>query len=186
MKFDARRIECMAFHPLGSARVGLDPRGGVVDQRGETFDVGGLFVADGSVLLSIGVNSQVPIPCRWRRASRRASTSGSGAWPAAGAGRHHAAGEGASNRDRCAAVGRAAARTARRREETVGHPLRAAAPRHLKVRGANKQYVDSWTPASSTAESRITPCRRASSGARSRDRSRTARARRRPARPSIS
>lgn len=62
MNFDARRIECMAFHPLGSARVGLDPRSGVVDQRGETFDVGGLFVADGSVLpTSIGVNSQVPI-----------------------------------------------------------------------------------------------------------------------------
>ncbi len=62
MKIDARRIECMAFHPLGSARVGLDARSGVVDQRGESFDVGGLFVADGSVLpTSIGVNSQEPI-----------------------------------------------------------------------------------------------------------------------------
>lgn len=61
-KFDARRIECMAFHPLGSARTGLDARHGVVDQRGECFDVGGLFVADGSSLpTSIGVNSQVPI-----------------------------------------------------------------------------------------------------------------------------
>ncbi len=60
--FDARRIECMAFHPLGSARVGRDARSGVVDQRGEAFDVPGLFVADGSVLpTSIGVNSQVPI-----------------------------------------------------------------------------------------------------------------------------
>jgi choline dehydrogenase-like flavoprotein len=61
-EIDARRIECMAFHPLGSARVGKDARSGVVDQRGETFDVPGLFVADGSVLpTSIGVNSQVPI-----------------------------------------------------------------------------------------------------------------------------
>ena len=61
-KIDARRVECMAFHPLGSARAGLDARGGVVDQRGETFDVPGLFVADGSVLpTSIGVNSQEPI-----------------------------------------------------------------------------------------------------------------------------
>lgn len=59
---DARRIECMAFHPLGSARAGLDARSGVVDQRGEAFDLPGLFVADGSVLpTSIGVNSQVPI-----------------------------------------------------------------------------------------------------------------------------
>jgi len=62
MSFDARRIECMAFHPLGSARAGLDERSGVVDQHGETFDVGGLFVADGSTLpTSIGVNSQEPI-----------------------------------------------------------------------------------------------------------------------------
>ncbi|NUP12992.1 MAG: GMC family oxidoreductase, partial [Polyangiaceae bacterium] len=62
MKIDARRIECMAFHPLGSARVGLDARSGVVDQRGETFDLPGLFIADGSVLpTSIGVNSQQPI-----------------------------------------------------------------------------------------------------------------------------
>ncbi len=62
LEFDARRIECMSFHPLGSARVARDARGGVVDQRGETYDVRGLFVADGSVLpTSIGVNSQVPI-----------------------------------------------------------------------------------------------------------------------------
>lgn len=61
-KLDARRIECMAFHPLGSARAGRDARSGVVDQRGEAFDLPGLFVADGSVLpTSIGVNSQVPI-----------------------------------------------------------------------------------------------------------------------------
>lgn len=60
--YDARRIECMAFHPLGSARVANDPRRGVVDQRGECFDLPGLFVADGSILpTSIGVNSQVPI-----------------------------------------------------------------------------------------------------------------------------
>ncbi len=62
MRIDARRIECMAFHPLGSARVGRDARDGVVDQLGETFDVAGLFVADGSTLpTSIGVNSQEPI-----------------------------------------------------------------------------------------------------------------------------
>lgn len=59
---DARSIECMAFHPLGSARVAREARGGVVDERGETFDAQNLFVADGSVLpTSIGVNSQVPI-----------------------------------------------------------------------------------------------------------------------------
>jgi len=61
-RIDARRIECMAFHPLGSARVGKDGRSGVVDQNGEVFGVPGLFIADGSILpTSIGVNSQVPI-----------------------------------------------------------------------------------------------------------------------------
>jgi choline dehydrogenase-like flavoprotein len=59
---DARRIECMAFHPLGSARMANDPRRGVVDQNGQCYELPGLFVADGSVLpTSIGVNSQVPI-----------------------------------------------------------------------------------------------------------------------------
>jgi choline dehydrogenase-like flavoprotein len=60
--YDARRIECMAFHPLGSARAANDPRRGIVDARGESFELPGLFIADGSILpTSIGVNSQVPI-----------------------------------------------------------------------------------------------------------------------------
>ncbi|AUX41072.1 hypothetical protein SOCE26_024770 [Sorangium cellulosum] len=73
---DARRIECMAFHPLGSARAANDPRRGVVDQSGECFALPGLFVADGSILpTSIGVNSQVPIMAMatriaWRMAER--------------------------------------------------------------------------------------------------------------------
>lgn len=73
---DARRIECMAFHPLGSARVSNDRRRGVVDQSGECFELPGLFVADGSILpTSIGVNSQVPIMAMatriaWRLAER--------------------------------------------------------------------------------------------------------------------
>lgn len=59
---DARRIECMAFHPLGSARASNDRRRGLVNARGESFEVPGLFVADGSVLpTSIGVNSQIAI-----------------------------------------------------------------------------------------------------------------------------
>lgn len=75
-RYDARRIECMAFHPLGSARVANDPRRGVVDQSGEAWELPGLFVADGSILpTSIGVNSQVPIMAMatriaWRLAER--------------------------------------------------------------------------------------------------------------------
>jgi choline dehydrogenase-like flavoprotein len=59
---DPRRIECLAFHPLGSANVGRDARAGVVDSDGECYGLPGLFLADGSILpSSIGVNSQVPI-----------------------------------------------------------------------------------------------------------------------------
>ena len=59
---DARRIECLAFHPLGSARMASDSRRGVVDENAEAFELPGLFVLDGSVLpTSIGVNSQVAI-----------------------------------------------------------------------------------------------------------------------------
>ena len=75
-RIDARRIECMAFHPLGSARMTNDRRRGVVDQSGECFELPGLFVADGSILpTSIGVNSQEPIMAMatrlaWRLAER--------------------------------------------------------------------------------------------------------------------
>jgi choline dehydrogenase-like flavoprotein len=61
-EIDARRIECMAFHPLSSARAARDPRGGLVDERGEAWELPELFVVDGSVLpTSIGVNSQIAI-----------------------------------------------------------------------------------------------------------------------------
>lgn len=85
---DARRIESMAFHPLGSARAANDPRRGVVDASGECFELPGLFVADGSILpTSIGVNSQVAIMAmatrvgwrideRFRRLSRREAARG--------------------------------------------------------------------------------------------------------------
>ena len=60
--FSARRIECVTFHPLGSARMGRDPRASVVRETGETWDVENLYVVDGSVFpTSIGVNSQLPI-----------------------------------------------------------------------------------------------------------------------------
>jgi len=58
----ASRIECMAFHPLGSAKMSTARETGVVKPTGETWDVDNLFVIDGSILpTSIGVNSQLPI-----------------------------------------------------------------------------------------------------------------------------
>lgn len=56
------KIESMTFHPLGSARMACNDRLGVVKTTGESWELPGLFVADGSVLpTSIGVNSQLPI-----------------------------------------------------------------------------------------------------------------------------
>ncbi len=58
----AKRVECMAFHPLGSAKMSATRQTGVVRPTGETWAVDNLFIADGSVLpTSIGVNSQLPI-----------------------------------------------------------------------------------------------------------------------------
>ena len=57
-----KKVECMSFHPLGSAKMSADSRGGVVKPTGETWSTRNLFVADGSVLpSSIGVNSQLPV-----------------------------------------------------------------------------------------------------------------------------
>jgi choline dehydrogenase-like flavoprotein len=61
-KLPASRVECMAFHPLGSAKMSVARETGVVQPTGETWDVENLFVIDGSILpTSIGVNSQLPI-----------------------------------------------------------------------------------------------------------------------------
>lgn len=57
-----KKVECMSFHPLGSAKMSADPRHGVVKPTGETWSTRNLFIADGSVLpSSIGVNSQLPV-----------------------------------------------------------------------------------------------------------------------------
>lgn len=61
-KIPAGLIEAISFHPLGSARMGTDERSSIVQPTGETWDVPGLWVADGSIFpTSIGVNSQLPI-----------------------------------------------------------------------------------------------------------------------------
>jgi choline dehydrogenase-like flavoprotein len=79
------RIECTAYHPLGTARMSTDRRAGVVRENGEAWQVENLFVADGSVLpTSIGVNSQLAIMAMsdriargvaddWGRLARRAA-----------------------------------------------------------------------------------------------------------------
>jgi choline dehydrogenase-like flavoprotein len=58
----ARRFECSSQHPLGTCRMGPDPAHSVVDPDGQSWDLPGLFVVDGSVVpTSLGVNPQLTI-----------------------------------------------------------------------------------------------------------------------------
>ncbi len=53
----ASELEMMAFHPMGSARMGTDPAKSVTNPYGETFDVKNLFIADACLFPScLGVN----------------------------------------------------------------------------------------------------------------------------------
>ncbi len=57
-----RHVNAMAFHPLGTARAGTDPRHSVVDQDLQVHGIRGLHVSDGSVVpSSLGVNPQITI-----------------------------------------------------------------------------------------------------------------------------
>ncbi len=61
-KLSPRHIDCMAFHPLGTCRVGRDEDNGVCDQDHRVFGTANVHVADGSsVPSSLGVNPQVTI-----------------------------------------------------------------------------------------------------------------------------
>ncbi len=67
----AKKVECMSFHPLGTAKMSVDPEHGVVRPTGETWAAQNLFVADGSVIpTSIGVNSQLPVMAMALRIAR--------------------------------------------------------------------------------------------------------------------
>jgi choline dehydrogenase-like flavoprotein len=57
-----------AFHPMGTARMGADPRRSVVSPSGEAHDVPGLYVADASLFpTSLGVNPMITIMACARR-----------------------------------------------------------------------------------------------------------------------
>jgi choline dehydrogenase-like flavoprotein len=64
----------MAFHPLGTARAGADPAASVVDPHLQVHGIGGLYVADGSVVPSaLGVNPQITIMALAARLARELS-----------------------------------------------------------------------------------------------------------------
>ena len=54
---EQQRIQITSGHPMGGCALGGDPRRDVVDSRGRSWDVEGLYVADSSILpTSLGVN----------------------------------------------------------------------------------------------------------------------------------
>ncbi len=56
------RMSYISFHQMATAAMGADPSRGAVGETGETFDVRGLYVADGSVFPeSSGVNPMITI-----------------------------------------------------------------------------------------------------------------------------
>lgn len=61
-RYPARQVELTAYHPLGTCRMGADPRRSVVGPTQESHDLPGLFLGDGSALPgSTGVNPQLTI-----------------------------------------------------------------------------------------------------------------------------
>jgi len=73
-KLRAGDIEITAYHPLGTARVGTDPRTSVLGPDHQTHEVDSLYVMDGSAIpSSLGVNPQLTIMAMSLRASERLS-----------------------------------------------------------------------------------------------------------------
>lgn len=60
--FPPSSYKIAAFHPLGTCRMGINPKNSVVDQFHQTHDVKNLYICDGSVIpTSIAVNPQETI-----------------------------------------------------------------------------------------------------------------------------
>lgn len=67
-RFRPGELRLEAFHPMGSARMGLDPKSSVVAPSGQAHDVPGLYVADASLFpTSLRVNPMVTIMAFSRR-----------------------------------------------------------------------------------------------------------------------
>jgi choline dehydrogenase-like flavoprotein len=74
-RFRSHELRLEAFHPMGTARMGSDPRRSVVAPSGQTHDVPGLWVADGSLFpTSLRVNPMVTIMAFARRVAASLAT----------------------------------------------------------------------------------------------------------------
>jgi choline dehydrogenase-like flavoprotein len=71
-KLPAWAFEMSAYHPLGTCKMGPDPRTSVVSPSHELHDLAGCFVVDGSVVNGpLGVNPQLTIMAMALRAAER-------------------------------------------------------------------------------------------------------------------
>jgi len=71
-KWTAADLKLSAYHPMGTCRMGTDPRSSVVDEFGRAHDVPGLVIVDASVLPgSTYVNPQITIMALAARSARR-------------------------------------------------------------------------------------------------------------------
>lgn len=65
-------LKVSAYHPMGTCRMGSDPRSSVVDEFGQTHDVPGLWVLDASIMpSSTVVNPQITVMALAARGARR-------------------------------------------------------------------------------------------------------------------
>jgi choline dehydrogenase-like flavoprotein len=72
----ARDLDLSAYHPLGTARMGLDPASSVVGPDHQCHDTPDLYVVDGaSVPTALGVNPQVTIMAMATRAAAKIAAS---------------------------------------------------------------------------------------------------------------
>jgi choline dehydrogenase-like flavoprotein len=71
-KVRARDLDLSAYHPLGTARMGLDPSASVVGPDHQCHDTPGLYIVDGaSVPTALGVNPQITIMAMATRAAEK-------------------------------------------------------------------------------------------------------------------
>ena len=68
----ARDFELSDYHPLGTARMGMDPRRSVVGPDHQAHDLPGMYIVDGSAVpSSLAVNPQVTIMALASRAAEK-------------------------------------------------------------------------------------------------------------------
>jgi choline dehydrogenase-like flavoprotein len=67
----AHHLDLSAYHPLGTCRMGSDPKRAVIGSTNESHDVQSLFIVDGSAVPGpLGVNPQITIMAISERAAR--------------------------------------------------------------------------------------------------------------------